>query len=106
MTLRSILISLLNSIDPVTATDGSEMQRVQAKNKGKMLTDLVGKLDPSKQEIWETALGVIIGREWKEGYARIIVCWVCGSEKDGRKANERGMNLKLKEFDEQIINNL
>ncbi|KAK0450659.1 telomere length regulation protein-domain-containing protein [Armillaria borealis] len=41
-----------------------------------LLDRLVGRMSPDNEELCETAIPVILGRNWDESCARIFVCWV------------------------------
>ncbi|TFK72508.1 hypothetical protein BDN72DRAFT_792148 [Pluteus cervinus] len=93
LTLQSILTSLLGSISPVRPTDPTPKERALAKSMGLLLFNLVGPLSPEQEELWETAFGVILSRNWGEGYARIFVCWVCASHNG--KVDEKALEQVL-----------
>ena len=81
-TLQAILVSLLASLSEVaTATDPSSHQRALVKREARLLRSLVGSLSAGNEELWECVSAVILGREWSEGFGRIVVCWVAESRK-------------------------
>ncbi|KAG6872815.1 hypothetical protein C0995_006414 [Termitomyces sp. Mi166 len=73
LALRSILTSLLAAIPPLKdPTDAGMSQRIAVKRDAKLLMDITGRVTPERDEIWEIAIGVILGKDWDQGYARII----------------------------------
>lgn len=88
--LRRILISLFASAPKIENTrNTSPQQRAQVKQQAVILDRLIGGPAQSS-ELWDTVSGIIMGREWDEGRARIFVCWVAGA--DGISNND-GMSL-------------
>lgn len=83
-TLRSVLISLFASLSAIErAVDSAPPQRVLVKREAYLLSKIVGYLTPQKEELWESAIAIISGRNWDVGRARIFVCWVSGGSQGG-----------------------
>ncbi|TFK42888.1 telomere length regulation protein-domain-containing protein [Crucibulum laeve] len=85
LSLRSILTSLFASLSTVEPSlDPSLFHRVRVKEETQILSEVVGCVTPDKEELWETATSLIIGRDWDEARARIFICWVSGGSMDGK----------------------
>ncbi|KAJ7273520.1 telomere length regulation protein-domain-containing protein [Mycena haematopus] len=83
-TLQTILTSLFGSLSAGSGTDDSPQQRALVKKESLVLLGLLGVVVSDDAELWETISAVILTREWSEGLARIIVCWVSGPDTDLR----------------------
>jgi telomere length regulation protein len=92
MALQSVLRSLfasLHSLDYVA--DSGPLERARVKREARLLAGLTGPLTPEKEELWESALAIMLGRDWDIGYARIFVCWISGGPLRG-KIDAKGWN--------------
>ncbi|KAK0210548.1 telomere length regulation protein-domain-containing protein [Desarmillaria ectypa] len=79
--LQTVLTSLFASLRRLDAPlDGSAYQRAWVKREALLLDQLVGRMSPDNGELCETAIPVILGRNWDESCARIFVCWVAGPQ--------------------------
>ena len=86
--LQSILSSLFSSLfdnmrHPLDLDDASSTRALVKRNAG-ILEGVVGRMAPSREELWEIATGVIMstGKEWTESHARLFVGWVSGGGTD------------------------
>ena len=89
-TLRSVLISLFASLPTIEcALDIAPQQRVLVKREACLLNNIIGYLTPQKDELWESASAIILGKGWDVGRARIFACWVSGGSL-GKGVDEQG----------------
>jgi len=83
--LRTCLISLFASLSPLDrAVDCAPQERALVRREAYLISKVVGKLTPQKEELWESATAIITGRNWDLGRARIFVCWVSGGSQGGQ----------------------
>ncbi|KAK7693186.1 hypothetical protein QCA50_002752 [Cerrena zonata] len=80
ITLRAIITSLFVHLNPVEGTENAVATRILVKKEGLLLRSLLGKLSTDRDDLWDAVNAVILGRDWDEGYARIFICWIAGSE--------------------------
>ncbi|KAK0459518.1 telomere length regulation protein-domain-containing protein [Desarmillaria tabescens] len=93
--LQTVLTSLFASLRRLDAPlDGSAYQRAWVKREALLLDRLVGRLSPDNEELCETAIPVILGRNWDESCARIFVCWVAGPQTHDIDENALGHFLQ------------
>ncbi|KAG6813616.1 hypothetical protein H0H92_009233 [Tricholoma furcatifolium] len=89
--LRSLITSLLASIPPLARpTDAALSQRIAVKVEARLLNGITGSISPERDEVWETVLGIVLGKEWDAGLARIFVCWISGGS-SGESPNKKGL---------------
>ncbi|KAI0048561.1 hypothetical protein FA95DRAFT_1034938 [Auriscalpium vulgare] len=82
LTLRSVVTSLLGHLSaPDPGIDPSPRARGLVKREALLLIGVAGRLDAAKADMWETLIGIILGRDWTGGYARIFACWAAGATK-------------------------
>jgi telomere length regulation protein len=81
--LQSIFISLLSSIRSVPPLDSSPHIRSIIKSEATLLRALLGDLSPLNRDLWDIVSGVSQIRDFGEGRARVLACWVAFSAKDG-----------------------
>ncbi|KAH0584293.1 DNA replication checkpoint protein tel2 [Termitomyces sp. J132] len=97
LTLRSIITSLLAAIPPLTYPTGTDMsQRIAVKRDARLLRCITGRVTPERDEVWETTMGIILGKDWDQGYARIFICWLFGSF-SGQMPNEKALEVFIEE---------
>jgi telomere length regulation protein len=83
LTQQAILGSLLASLKQLAMKlDPSSHQRALVKREASMLRSIIGPLNAQSQELWENMSAVILNRQWDEGRARMIVCWIAGFDSD------------------------
>ncbi|PBK77934.1 hypothetical protein ARMSODRAFT_14329 [Armillaria solidipes] len=93
--LQTVLTSLFASLRRLDAPlDGSAYQRACVKREALLLRRLVGCMSPDNEELCETAIPVILGRNWDESCARIFVCWVTGPQMRDTDDNALGHFLR------------
>lgn len=83
--LQHILASLFNCLTiPKSNTDDSPSTRALVKREGWLLSR-VCPLKSDDAELWQSVSAAMIGREWKESFSRVFVCWVaeCDSSRKG-----------------------
>ncbi|KAF5386639.1 hypothetical protein D9615_001839 [Tricholomella constricta] len=98
LTLQSILTSLLASLPPSAhATQGTPFQRAVVKNKAKFLNGITGSITPEKEELWESTIAIIQGKDWDIGQARVFVCWLSGGSQAGR-VNEKALDALIEKI--------
>ncbi|KAG6919990.1 hypothetical protein DXG01_013339 [Tephrocybe rancida] len=99
LTLRFILTSLLAATPPLKhATEAKVATRMTVKEEANTLVGITGPVTPERDEIWETAMGIILSKDWEPSYARIFVCWLSGGSLD-RPSDDKALNI----FIEQIL---
>ncbi|KAG6891043.1 hypothetical protein C0992_010705 [Termitomyces sp. T32_za158] len=92
LTLRSILTSLLAATPPLKhPMDAKISQRIIVKRAAGLLRGITGQVTPEREGVWEAVMGIILSKDWDEGYARIFVCWLFGSFR-GHLPSEKGYN--------------
>ncbi|KAF8061522.1 telomere length regulation protein-domain-containing protein [Lyophyllum atratum] len=95
LTLQSILTSMLASLPQLTHTTGSmQSQRLEVKKEARLVNGITGNVTPEKEELWEAALAIILGKDWDVGHARIFVCWLSGGSQDG-KVHENALSVLI-----------
>jgi telomere length regulation protein len=83
LTQQAILGSLLASLKGLaTKLDPSPRQRALVKREASVLRNIVGPLNSQSLELWENVSAVFLNRQWDEGRARVIVCWIAGFDSD------------------------
>jgi telomere length regulation protein len=83
LTQQTILGSLLVSLKKLPPSlDPSPRQRGVVKQEASLLREIVGRLDPKSQELWENVSAVMLNREWDEDRGRFFVCWAAGASAD------------------------
>ncbi|KAK0197314.1 telomere length regulation protein-domain-containing protein [Armillaria mellea] len=93
--LQTVLISLFASLRRIDAPlDGSAYHRACVKREALLLHRLVGRVSADNEELCETALPVILGRNWGESCARIFVCWVASPQTRDTDDNALGHFLR------------
>ncbi|KAG6821170.1 hypothetical protein H0H93_005390 [Arthromyces matolae] len=91
---ESIITSLLAAIPSQTLSDSPSMiQRIAVKKESHLLWGITGPVVPTRVELWESTIGIILGRDWDVGYARIIICWLFG-DFGGSLSNEKGHRIR------------
>lgn len=65
------------------------VQRASIKKEAQLLSGITGHITPDKEELWESASAIVLGRDWDVGQARVFVCWLSGGSRDGR-VNKQG----------------
>ncbi|KAG7452712.1 uncharacterized protein BT62DRAFT_939781, partial [Guyanagaster necrorhizus] len=97
LTLRTVLTSLFASLRTLDSPlDGSAYQRAWVKREALLLDRLVGRISLDNKELCETAIPIILGRNWDESCARIFVCWVAGPQE--RDADDNALGHFLQEI--------
>ncbi|GLB35344.1 putative telomere length regulation protein [Lyophyllum shimeji] len=95
LTLQSIWTSMLSSLPPLAHKTGSTpCQRAKVKDQARLLDGLTGRITPEKEELWESALAVIVGKDWDIGHARVFVCWLAGGS-HGRQVDENALDVLI-----------
>ncbi|KAF8644959.1 hypothetical protein AX16_008162 [Volvariella volvacea WC 439] len=97
LALQAILTSLCGTLAEIHITDTSPKERARTKLEGQLLRDLAGPLESDEPDLWEVAMGIILGRDWAEGYARVFVCWAAGAGRGtpNEQALEKFLNAVL-----------
>lgn len=82
--LSSLFSSLFDNMRHSLALDDACATRALVKRNARILEGIVGRMAPSREELWEVATGVIMStsKEWTEPHARLFVCWVSGDRMD------------------------
>ncbi|KAG6866094.1 hypothetical protein C0991_008846 [Blastosporella zonata] len=80
------------------ATDAKILQRITVKTEATILSGITGSVVPERDELWESAMSIILGKEWDTGHARIFVCWIFGGP-FGSSRNEKALDA----FVEQVL---
>ncbi|KAI0318340.1 telomere length regulation protein-domain-containing protein [Amylostereum chailletii] len=82
-TVQGILTSLFAHLSaPEDALDMTLQTRARVKREAEILGAILGDLKGEKKALWDSIGAVVLGRDWQEGYARIFVCWVAGTQKE------------------------
>ena len=80
--LQSIFVSLFSSIRSAPPLDSSLPTRSLVKSEAALLRAILGDLSPENGDLWDVVLGVSQTRDFDEGRARVLACWVAASAKD------------------------
>lgn len=80
--LQSIFVSLFSSIHSVPPLDSSLSTRRLVKSEAALLRAVMGGLSPENRDLWDVVLGVSQIRDFGEGRARVLACWVASSATD------------------------
>lgn len=89
--IQSIFTSLFSSLDPVEPINGSPRARGIVKTEAELLQNIFGSLTVENRELWDSVSAVVLGREWDEGKARVLVCWVGDNESGGLTSRIPGL---------------
>jgi telomere length regulation protein len=85
-TLKSVLVSLFSSLSAIhPALDASPKARSKVKKEATVLRGIVSLPSTAKEDLWEAIITSIFESGWREGHARLFVCWVAG-EAGGNEA--------------------
>ncbi|KAI0362718.1 hypothetical protein OH77DRAFT_1442575 [Trametes cingulata] len=94
LTLRSILTSLFSHLAPIPKPlETSPSIRALVAREAVLLRRLLGPLKKDSSELVDCFSAVALGRNWDEGHARILACWVAGAEKESR--DREGLRILL-----------
>lgn len=83
--LQHVLASFFSCLAaPESNMDDSPSARASVKREGLLLSRLCP-LRSDDAELWQSVSAVTLGREWKESFSRIFVCWVaeCDNSRKG-----------------------
>ncbi|KAF9653888.1 hypothetical protein BDM02DRAFT_3086639 [Thelephora ganbajun] len=81
-TLQSIFTSLFSSVHPIPPLDPGLPTRSLVKSEASLLRAVLGDLTPDNRDLWDVVLAVSQTRDFDEGRARVLACWVAFSTKD------------------------
>ncbi|KAG6832422.1 hypothetical protein H0H87_001582 [Tephrocybe sp. NHM501043] len=77
--LCSVFTSLLGAISPVHPTSVKMSQRTAVKQEALMISGITGSVAPEREEVWESVIGIILGKEWDPGHPRVLIYWLSNS---------------------------
>lgn len=80
--LQSMFVSLFHSVGSVPSLDPSLYVRSLVKSEATLLGAILGDLSPDNRDLWDVVLAVSQTRDFGEGKARVLACWVALSAKD------------------------
>lgn len=80
--LQSIFVSLFSSIRSFPPLDSSLPTRNLVKSEATLSRAILGDLSPENRDLWDVVTGASQIRDFGEGRARLLACWVALSAKD------------------------
>lgn len=82
-TLQRIVTSLLGHLSaPPTSLAVQLKERRLVRTEAWQLRGVLGAPSEERPELWDALMAAISAREWDEGHARVIVCWISGAQVD------------------------